>query len=61
MGSKWTTAGCFLGAMLGMISLRSHASTDAQRIFRLCVASLALLFMLAGGVMMFWERRKRQD
>ena len=61
MGSKLMTVGCFLGAMLGMLSLRSAATTDMQRIFRLSVAGLALVLMLTGGVMVLRENRKSQD
>jgi hypothetical protein len=58
MGSKLMTAGCFLGAMLGILSLRSAATTDAQRVFRLSIAGLALMLMLTGGVLMLRESRK---
>lgn len=61
MGSNLMTAGCLLGALLGMLSLRSAPANDAQRLVRLSVAALALVLMLAGGVVMIRESRKSRD
>ena len=60
MGNKLMTAGCFLGAILGLLSLLS-GSTEGQRLFRLVVAATALGLMLTGGVMMARESRKGGD
>ncbi len=52
MGNKLMTAGCFLGALTGALSLWSAPATDVQRIFRLSVALLAVSLIVVGAVMM---------
>lgn len=61
MGSKLLSAGCFLGATLGILSLFSAATSDTRRILRLSIAGLALVLIVAGSIMMFWERRQSRD
>jgi hypothetical protein len=57
VGDKLMTAGAFVGAFVGFLGLRSPAVTNAQRIFRLSLASTAVLLLVVGAILKFRSRR----